>query len=152
MFRNSVVSEKELTEFRQRTQEMIENGEMAKSRLKDAVLQFQQVPDIATVWSSEGLIRVEKGKARTRNPHYMTFVVNERGLKMLEAIYAAWQTIPEGERITVTLGRPQHQHRKESTYPAWTFKLNRRPDEEVVSHACAFWEMVARSLATGGDF
>lgn len=152
MFENSVVSEKELTEFRQRTQEMIDNGQMARSRLKVAIAHFQQVPDIATVWSCEGMIRVEKGKPRTRTPHYMTFVVTERGLKMLQAIYAAWQTTQDGERITMTFGRPQHQNRPDATYPAWTVKLNRRPDDDVVDRVCEFWEFLARALAESDDF
>lgn len=147
MFQNSVVSDSELTQFRERTQMMIDNGDLTRSKLKDVIVELQKVPDIATVWSCEGLVRIEKGRARTRQPHYLTFVVNEKGLKLLEVIWQVWQTAEDGERMQLTLSRPQHQCRKDTTYPAWTFKLNRRPDEDVVDRACEYWLMMAKVMS-----
>lgn len=147
MFQNSVVSDSELAHFRERTQLMIDNGDLARSKLLDVIVEIQKVPDIATVWSCEGLVRVEKGKIRTRQAHYMTFVVNEKGLKLLEAIWSVWQTADDGDRMTLTLGRPQHQNQKQLTYPAWTFKLNRRPDDDVVDLACSYWLMLAKVMS-----
>ena len=51
MFQNSVVSDTELTQFRERTQLMIDNGDLARSKLKDVIVELQKVKDLATVWS-----------------------------------------------------------------------------------------------------
>ena len=147
MFQNSVVSDTELTQFRERTQLMIDNGDLARSKLKDVIVELQKVKDIATVWSCEGIVRVEKGRPRTRQAHYMTFVVNEKGLKLLEVIWQVWQSADDGERMILSLQHQQHQNRPTSTYPAWTFKLNRRPDDDVVERACDYWLMMAKVMS-----
>lgn len=147
MFQNSVVSDAELNQFRERTQLMIDNGDLARSKLKDVIVELQKVKDIATVWSCEGLVRIEKGRPRTRQSHYLTFVVNEKGLKLLEVIWQVWQSAEDGERMTLCLHRQQHQNRPTATYPAWTFKLNRRPDDDVVERACGYWLMMAKVMS-----
>ncbi|QVW28632.1 hypothetical protein pEaSNUABM8_00135 [Erwinia phage pEa_SNUABM_8] len=147
MFQNSVVSDSDLTQFRERTQLMIDNGDLARSKLKDVIVELQKVPDIATVWSCEGLVRVEKGRPRTRQAHYLSFVVNEKGLKLLEVIWQVWQAGPDGQRMSLTLQHQQYQHRPTATYPAWTFKLNRRPDDDVVEQACEYWLMMAKVMS-----
>lgn len=143
MFHNSVVSDAELSEFRNRTNSALLLPTAISGRLRQTVEMFQRVPHIATVWSCDGIVRVEKGKIRTRQPHYLTFVIAESGIQTLQDVYAAWQTVEDGDKMSVTLARHRHHAKPDTSYPAWTFKMNVRPDHDVVARLCNDWEKIA---------
>ncbi|AFQ96581.1 hypothetical protein G173_gp036 [Erwinia phage phiEaH2] len=142
MFQNSVVSTTELVAFKRRTSQALEE-ENRLGGMKEVVEAFLNWPHVATLWCNEGQTRVEGGKHRTRNHHYISFVVTQEGLHDLENIYSAWQTHPLSERIQITLSRMRFGPAETETFGGWTFKLNYRPDPEVIKDVCEHWLKIA---------
>lgn len=143
MFQNCVVSSSELIAFKNRTSQALQEESRLGGKMEDVIDAFQSWPCVATVWCNEGQTRVENGKLRTRNHHYITFVATEEGLGDIERIYNAWQAHPLSERIQLTLSRMRFGPNDVESFGGWTFKLNYRPDPEVIEQMCSHWLAIA---------
>lgn len=143
MFQYSVVSEAELLAYKQRTAQALSADKPSDSRMRAIIKAFNEWPHIATVWAFAGEVRKEGDKLRTRRHHMLTFVVTEKGLVDVDRIMAGWQEHELGKRMQVTM---VHQHLEgdaDSYYPAWIFRLNYRPDPEVLDSVMKHWLALA---------
>ncbi|QVW55085.1 hypothetical protein pEaSNUABM29_00041 [Erwinia phage pEa_SNUABM_29] len=143
MFKYSVVSEAELAAYKQRTTQALSADKPTDPKMRAIVQAFHAWPHIATVWAFAGETRKEGDKLRTRKPHSMTFVCTEPGLELLDRIVGQWHKHPLGKRFHVTMMYLHKDDNRTVDYPAWVFRLNYRPDPDIVEEVLKNWLAIA---------
>lgn len=147
MFANSIVSPDVLAYFRERTQKALTTEKLIDPKLRPIIELFAEHPHIATAWCSQGHVRVENGKRRTRHSHHMIFVADKLGYGDIEKMYQYWQESPNGELMHLTLSRLRYPADfQPGYYPSWRFQLSARPEPDVIDRACATWLRIAQAL------
>lgn len=58
-------------------------------------------------------------------------------------VYDLWQTHPLSERIQLTLSKMRFGPNDAEPFSGWTFKLNYRPDPDIIVQVCAHWLHIA---------
>ncbi|AWN08886.1 hypothetical protein MLDJOKPK_00044 [Salmonella phage SPAsTU] len=143
MFKYSVVSEAELAAYKQRTTLALNADKPVDPRMRAVVEAFLKWPHIATVWAFTGEVRLEGEKYRTRRPHSLTFVCTEAGLPLISRIAEEWQKHELHNRMQITTQHLFKEDTRTETYPAWVFRLNYRPEPDVVESVMKHWLAIA---------
>lgn len=143
MFKYSVVSEAELAAYKQRTAQALSADKPSDPRMRAVIEAFLKWPHIATVWAFVGECRTEGDKLRTRRPHSITFVCTEPGLAQIAKIADAWQKHELRSRMQVVAHHLFKENKPTEAYPAWIFRLNYRPEPDVVESVMKHWLSIA---------
>ncbi len=143
MFQCSVVNDAELAVYKQRTIRALDAEKPVDVKTRAIIRAFSEWPNIATVWAFTGEVRKDGDKLRTRRHHSLTFVATEAGLKDINRLLEGWQPHEYGKRFQLNFSWLRHEGNANLCYPSWTFRLNYRPDPDVMESVMEHWLALA---------
>ncbi|ECP8365301.1 hypothetical protein FU280_12875 [Salmonella enterica subsp. enterica] len=143
MFQCSVVNDAELAAYKQRTIRALDAEKPVDVKTRAIIRAFSEWPNIATVWAFTGEVRKDGDKLRTRRHHSLTFVATVAGLKDINHLLEGWQPHEYGKRFQLNFTWLRQEGNANLCYPSWTFRLNYRPDPDVVESVMEHWLALA---------